>query len=178
MRFFQLPIFGTRDRSNAASGPNWFTMLSGLSRVGGKSQASPFGAGAPAVPFVSGRQNSFGDGNVVASPAGGSGDAFTSRPAPQNPQGPLSLNDAYFLYRRRLDANPSQAAAMDPGAPAAPLVPSDDSSFSGGLLGRLAALMGVDPQNPDQPAPAQQDDDLRAFYRDNPAQPWNLRRLR
>jgi hypothetical protein len=61
-------------------------------------------------------------------------------------------------------------------APAAP--PPDDSNFSGGLLGRLAALMGVDPQNPDQLAPPSQDDELRAFYRDDPVQPWTLQRRR
>jgi hypothetical protein len=47
-----------------------------------------------------------------------------------------------------------------------------------GLLGRLAALMGVGPQNPDQLAPPPQDDELRAFYRDNPAQQWTLQRFR
>jgi hypothetical protein len=88
--------------------------------------------------------------------------------------GPLSLMDAYLLYRKRLGVNASQASAMDAGAPAAP--PSDDSNFSGGLLGRLAALMGVDPQNPDQLVPPP--DELRALYRDNPAQPWTLQRWR
>jgi hypothetical protein len=47
-----------------------------------------------------------------------------------------------------------------------------------GLLGRLAALMGVAPQNPDQLAPPPPDDKLRPFYRDNPAQQWTLQRFR
>jgi len=51
---------------------------------------------------------------------------------------------------------------------AAPLAPSDDPSFSGGLLGGLAALAGIDPQNPSQPAPPPLDDeqeqaDMRAL---------------
>jgi len=169
------PIFDTRNNSNAGSDQNWFTTLGGLSRDGRNSQASPFDAGAPAVPFVSDRQNSFGDGNGAASPAGGRGDAFASpASAPQDTQGPLSVNDAYLLYRKRLDANSSPVSAMSAGMPVEP--PSDDSNLSGGLLGRLAALMGVDPQNPDQLAPPQ--DELGAFYRDNSAQPWTLQRWR
>jgi hypothetical protein len=82
--------------------------------------------------------------------------------------------DAYLQYRKRLDANSSPVSAMSAGAPVAP--PSDDSNFSGGLLRRFAALMGVDPQNPDQLAPPP--DEQRALYRDNPAQPWTLQRWR
>jgi hypothetical protein len=127
------------------------------------SQSSASDVGAPAVPPAS------PDGA-----ASGSSGAPPPMPQPQNPKGPLSLMDAYLLYRRRLDANQSQASATDAGAPAA--IPSGDSNFSGGFLGRLAALMGVDPQNPDQLAPPQ--DELRALYSDYPAQPRNLRRLR
>jgi hypothetical protein len=70
------------------------------------------------------------------------------------------------LGRRIVD--PSQASAVDTRAPAAPLAPSDDPNFSGGLLGRFAALAGVDPQNPNQPAPPPLDDeqeqaDMRAL---------------
>jgi hypothetical protein len=71
-----------------------------------------------------------------------------------------------------------QASAADSSAPAAPLVPSDDANFSGGLLGRLMAVAGVDPLNPNQLAPPPQDDELRAFYRDDPTQPWTLQRWR
>ena len=54
-----------------------------------------------------------------------------------------------FLGRRIVD--PPQASAFDTGAPAVPLVPSDDPNFSGGLLGRLAAVLaGIDPENPEQ----------------------------
>jgi hypothetical protein len=59
-----------------------------------------------------------------------------------------------------------------------PFVPSDDPNFSGGLLGRLVALVGIDPQDPTQPAPQPLDDQLRGFYRDDPAQPWFVQRQR
>jgi hypothetical protein len=60
----------------------------------------------------------------------------------------------------------------DASAPAAPGARSNQPNFSGGLLGRLAALMGVDPENPTQLAPPPLDDQLRGFYRDDPSQPW------
>jgi hypothetical protein len=78
--------------------------------------------------------------------------------------------------RKQLDASPPQASTFDTGAPAAPLVPADDANLSGGLFGRLAASMGIDPSNPDQFAPPPQDDELRGFYRDDPTQPWFVRR--
>jgi hypothetical protein len=179
MRFMSAPIFDTRDRSGANGDPNRSTALENLPWNLGRSQASAIDADAPAAPVAPNRQNLFDNANGAASRAGDPGDVFASpTSAPQNQQGPLSLNDAYLLYRKRLDANASRASAMDAGAPVAPLASPDDSSFSGGLLGRMAALMGVNPQNPDQLAPPPQDDELRAFYRDNPAQPLTLRRLR
>jgi hypothetical protein len=69
-----------------------------------------------------------------------------------------------------------QASAFDADASAAPLVPAADANLSGGLLGRFATLMGVDPSNPDQFAPLPQDDELRGYYRDDPMQPWFVRR--
>jgi hypothetical protein len=162
-------------RVNGGASP---TALENLLWNLGRSQVSPIDAGAPAALFASNRQNLFDNANGVASPAGDPGGVFAPpTSAPQDQQGPLSLNEAYLLHRKRLDANALQASAMDAGVPAAPLAPPDDSNFSGGLLGRIAALMGVDPQNPDRLAPPQ-DDELRAFYRDYPAQPWNLPRLR
>jgi hypothetical protein len=68
-----------------------------------------------------------------------------------------------------------QASVFDA---AAPLAPSEDTNFSGGLLGRLAALTGLDPQNSTQPAPPPLDDALRSFYRDDPVQPWFVQRQR
>jgi hypothetical protein len=57
-------------------------------------------------------------------------------------------------YLGRGIVDPPQALVFDAGAPAVPLVPSDDPNFSGGLPGRLAAvLVGIGPENPDQPVP-------------------------
>jgi len=78
---------------------------------------------------------------------------------------------------RRIVGQP-QASVFDTSAPAAPFAPSDDPHFSGGLLGRLAALAGIDPQNPTQPALPPLDDSLRGFYRDDAVQPWFVQRQR
>jgi hypothetical protein len=76
--------------------------------------------------------------------------------------GPLTLNEAYLQYRKRLDASQSQVSAFDTSAPAAPLAPSYDSAFSGGLVGRLTALMK---QYPEIYGPVPQDDELPAYDR-------------
>jgi hypothetical protein len=52
-----------------------------------------------------------------------------------------------------------------------------DANYAGGLLGRFAALAGIDLQNPNRPAPPL-DDPLPGFYRDDPVQPWTLQRRR
>ena len=178
MRFFQFPIFDTRTNSGAAGDPNRPAALENLLWKGGRFQGSAIDTGAPALPVIQNRQ---------ISPAPETAwrlrrvvPAIPTPPtsAPRNSQGALSLNDAYLEYLKRLNANPSPASAIDTDAPGAPLVPSDDSEFSGGLLGRLMAVTGIDLQNPDQLAPTPQDDELRAFYRDNPVQPWTLQRRR
>lgn len=99
------------------------------------------------VRYLGRRTDSLSQGAVTNPAAPG---ATSQRP----PQGPLSLNDAYLEYLKQLNANPPQPLAIDASAPAASLVPFDDPNFSGGLLGRLTALMGIDPQNPDQRAAA------------------------
>lgn len=63
-------------------------------------------------------------------------------------------NDGFNFLAGLAYRNPSQ-----PAAPAAALAPPDDANFSGGLLGRLAAVAGMNPQNRSQPAPATLDDD-------------------
>jgi hypothetical protein len=173
--FFQLPIFDTRDNSNATG--NWFTAA--LLTDSQKSQPSSLGANAPQVPFAPNRQNSLGSGNAATPVMSGPGDAFAPPTSPsQDSQGDLSLNDAYLEYLRRLDANQSQASADDAGAPAPPFAPSNDANFSGGLLGRLMAIAGMGPRNPGRLAPPPQDDRLRAFYGDDPSQRWSLQRWR
>jgi hypothetical protein len=99
--------------------------------------------------------------------------------APLSPNRPASppertppLGPARYLVGQ------SHAPVPDASAPAAPVAPSSESNFSGGLLGRLAALMGVDPENPTQLASPPLDDQLRGFYRDDPLQPWFVQRQR
>jgi hypothetical protein len=53
-----------------------------------------------------------------------------------------------------------------------------DTNFSGGLPGRLAALAGIDPQDPSQLVPPPLDEQLRGFYRDDPIRPWFVQRRR
>jgi hypothetical protein len=113
---------------------------------------------------------------------------FSGKPMPRRPTPPpifdtrnnsnaASDQNRFTTLGDLRDGGKPQASVIGAGAPAATLVPSDDSSFAGGLLGRMAALLGVDPQNPDQLAPPPEDDGLRAFYRD-PAQQRTLQRLR
>jgi hypothetical protein len=72
---------------------------------------------------------------------------------------------------------PPQAPMPSSVAPAAPLAPAANPNPPvGGLLARLMAAAGVDPDSPNQPAPPPLADQLRGFYRDDPSQPWFPRR--
>jgi len=57
-------------------------------------------------------------------------------------------NPVRYLSRRIV--NQPQTSAFDANPP---VVPWDDPNFRGGLAGRIAALAGIDPDNPDQPVP-------------------------
>jgi hypothetical protein len=58
----------------------------------------------------------------------------------------------YIQYLNRLNGQGPQASFSDSSAPA--VTPSsDDLNSPGGLAGRIAALAGLNAQNPDQPAP-------------------------
>jgi hypothetical protein len=81
------------------------------------------------------------------------------RPIVDTNRSPLATADENFRILCLRIYNPSQASAVDTRALAAPLAPSDDPSFSGGLLGRLVALAGIDPQNLNKPAPLPMDDE-------------------
>ena len=66
------------------------------------------------------------------------------------------------------DGSKSRAPVIDAGVPASPIVSTDNQNFSGGLLGRFAALAGIDPHNPNQLAPSrpydeQEQADMRAL---------------
>lgn len=94
------------------------------------------------------------------------------RPAPP----PTADSNVRKLSRRIVDQ--AQASEFDASARASLLIPSDDPNFSGGLLGRLTALAGIDPRNPTQLTPTPLDDGLRGFYRDDAEQPWFVQRQR
>jgi hypothetical protein len=200
------PIFNTRDNSGAAGG-NWLT--SALLRGSRMSQPSSFDANGSPASFAPNRQSSLNSGNASTAPSD-PGDAPDPPTSPsQDSQGPLTLNDAYLeylkrlnanqppvsafepsapavprnsssiaqppdddgpltlmeayqQYRKRLDANQPQASAFGAGAPAAPLAPSDDSNLSGGLVGRLTALMRQYPDVYGPPPP--EDDEMPSYY--------------
>jgi len=95
---------------------------------------------------------------------------FLAGLASQNPTQPAppqtGSRPERSLGRRIVNRPP--ASIVDTRAPAAQLAPSDDPNFSGGLLGRFAALAGVEPPNPYQFAPPpldneQEQADLRAL---------------
>jgi hypothetical protein len=90
---------------------------------------------------------------------------------------PTADSNQVRILARRIVEQP-QASVSDTSTLVAPLAPSDDAYFSGGLLGRLAVLAGIDPRGPTQLAPPPLDDQLRGFYRDDPMQPWFVRRQR
>ena len=79
-------------------------------------------------------------------PTGASANTRSSPiPEPQKSRGPAPSNHIQDL--NRLDGQKPRASMFDTVVPAASFVPM------GGLPGRIAALAGIDPQNPDQPAP-------------------------
>jgi hypothetical protein len=87
-----------------------------------------------------------------------------SQTQPEPPQETAGNIPQRRLGRRILNRSP--APACDSGAAAAPLAPSVDANYSGGLLGMYAALAGTDPQDPNQPVPpddAQEQADLQAL---------------
>lgn len=106
------PIFDTRDHSDAAGDQNRFTTLGGPSWGGGKSRASAFAAGAPAVPFALDREESFGNG-AASSTSGPSAGIVPPGWAAQQPQkSPASLIMDYILRLKPLDNNPSRASVL------------------------------------------------------------------
>jgi hypothetical protein len=104
------PIFDTRDNSGAAAG-NWLT--SALLRGRSTSQPSSDDANGSPVPFAPNRPNSFNTGNA-ATPPSDPGSAIDPPASPsQDSQGPLTLNDAFLEYLKRLNANQPPVGASD-----------------------------------------------------------------
>jgi hypothetical protein len=83
------------------------------------------------------------DRSWIATQAGGASD----NPAPPRQTGGNS--PVRYLSRKIVDQ--PQPSAFGTGVPAGPFAPFDDRSFSVGLAGPIAALAGIDPDNPDQP---------------------------
>ena len=195
------PIFDTRDNSGTAAG-NWLT--SALLRDSSVSQPSSLDTNGSQASLAPNGQDS-----ATTAPSDRSDIFAPLTTSSQNSQGPLTLNEAYQQYRRRLDASQSPASAFEPSAPAvpsnpssiaqapddggpltlmeayqqyrkrldasqpqapafdtstavAPPPPSDDSNFSGGLVGRLTALMRQYPEM--YGPPPQEDDELPSYY--------------
>ncbi|MBR1212581.1 hypothetical protein [Bradyrhizobium sp. JYMT SZCCT0180] len=129
------------DQLNASSGrTDWAAALAGLDPV------HPMRAAPPPQ-----RRNAFVSGNDALSRAAG-GSSSSSRPGQS--QGPTaSTLLEYIQHLNQLSANEPQAPIFERGAPGASLAPSDSPSPMGGLAGRIAALTGFDPDNPDAPPP-------------------------
>jgi hypothetical protein len=101
------------------------------------------------------------------------------KPNPGQPTPPpQNANSKPARYLGQTIADQLRVAISDPSAPAVPFVPTDEPNFSGGLLGRLAAMACVDPRNPTWLAPPPLDEQLRRFYSDDPVQPWLVQRQR
>jgi hypothetical protein len=83
----------------------------------------------------------------------------SQNPAPPAP--PLQTDSMPERWLGRRVVTPSPASVFDRGAPAVPFVLSDAPDFSGGLLGKFAALAGTDPQKP--PDDEQEQADLQAL---------------
>ena len=62
----------------------------------------------------------------------------------------------------------AQPNAFDTGAPPVPYLPSGSQGKTGGIPGMLAAAMGVDPTNPDQPPPGGLYPLMLEYMRNNP----------
>jgi len=125
-------------------------------RIADGPQASVFDTSGSAVPFAPfnevfspARGNVFAAGSDASFPAGGAGGS--SMPGPQGSNASTLLE--YIRYLNQRSANKPQASMVDLDTPGASLAPSDSPSPTGGLAGRIAALAGIDPDNPDRPVP-------------------------
>jgi hypothetical protein len=144
------------------------------------SPASVFDTKAPAVPFVPpAHPNSLGGMPGLGAAMAGVDPQNPTQAAPSPQFGGASgiSNDKSVPHLSRRYGNNSPASAPEPSAPAAWFVLPGPPNSSGGLADWIAALAGVNPPNPTQPASPPQDQ-LRGFYRDDPVQPWTLQRRR
>jgi hypothetical protein len=99
-------------------------------------------------------------------------------PLVPNQRKPDAFNVMPVRSLSRVSGNNSPAFGFEPSAPAAQFTLPGSSISSGGIANWIAALAGVDPQNPTQAVPSPLDDQLRGFYVDDPLQPWLTQRPR
>jgi hypothetical protein len=78
----------------------------------------------------------------------------------------------------RVSGNNSPASGFEPSAPAVQFALPGSPNSSSRIANWIAALAGVDPQNPMQAATSPPDDQLRGSYVDDPLQPWFTQRPR
>jgi len=129
------------DQLNASSGrTDWAAALAGLGPLH-PMQAEPLPQ----------RRNAFVSGNDALSGAAGGGSSSSRPGQSQGPTAPTLLG--YIQHLNQLSSNEPQAPIFERGAPGASLAPSVSPSRMGGLAGRIAALSGIDPDNPDAPPP-------------------------
>jgi hypothetical protein len=116
------------------------------------SEVETSGSAAPFAPsnevFSPDRRNAFVSGNDASLLAGGAGG---SSMAGRHGSSASTLLE-YIRHLSQLGGvNNPQASMVDPNAPGASPASSDSSIPTGGLAGRIAALTGFDPDNPDAP---------------------------
>jgi hypothetical protein len=136
--------------------------LSQSGRALGIFSGKPMPSWSTPVPFRGLLNNSSGSGdsdwfNLLA--------GLVSR-NPTQPEPPQQTADSMPVPERRLVRRAysvSPASVFDTGAPAVPLVSSDDANFSGCLLGRFASLAGTDPNQPAPPDDEQEQANLQAL---------------
>jgi hypothetical protein len=124
----------------------------------------------------------------AASPAVGNGSFSQAGLDPANPMQPappqtggmpdiVSTRPVRSLGRVNGDSLP--ASGFEPSAPpAAQFALPDSLKSTSGVADWIAAIAGIDPQNPTQAARSSQADQLRGFYGDDPLQPWFVQRPR
>jgi murein DD-endopeptidase MepM/ murein hydrolase activator NlpD len=94
-----------------------------------------------------------------------------------NPDPPAYLGEYQSFGDRFGDwtSSPAGDAPLNSPQPASQSVLPDQLNSPGDLAGWIAALAGIDPQNPNRFAPTPQNDQLRGFNRNDPLQPWFAR---
>jgi hypothetical protein len=115
-------------------------------------------------------------------------DRSSASPSDENPPGLPSAADNDVLSADQSNSfddrfgnwtsSPAGSAPLTPPQPVTPptqFVLPDQQNPHGGLAGWIAALAGIDPENPNQPAPSLFDDPRGGFKEDDSLQPWFAR---